>query len=224
MRPAAIWQFCDLPPHYMREVLDGIHRYVNTLRGELIWERILKHTSHCLLGLCWLWNLVLTWNACVGNKITIMVFTCSDWANIALSTCICTFLWPGVEKITLLLFSTATYKIQFRGTEDLCLFYAPIPCNFVYKNCAKGIDWSMCEGTLGPTVRLQGVIQPTPVPNLTVICIVQQNWYHSYTTDNRTKLCFWNRVKWQPEIFFLFTIATIIIKTAAILKCDISSI
>ena len=149
MRPAAIWQFCDLPPHYMREVLDGIHSYVNTLRGELIWERILKHTSHCLLGLCWLWNLVLTWNACVGNKITIMVFTCSDWVNIALSTCICTFLWPGVEKITLLLSSTATYKFQFRRTEDLCLFYTPIPCNFVHKNCAKGIDWSMCEGTLG---------------------------------------------------------------------------
>ena len=163
---------------------------MNTLRGELSWERILKHTSHCLLGLCWLWNLVLTWNACVGNKITIMVFTCSDWANIALSTCICTFLWPGVEKITLLLFSTATYKIQFWWMEDLCLFYTPITCNIVYK---VGVDWSMCEVTLGPTVRLQGVIQPTPVPNVTAICIVQQNWYHCYTADNKTnviKFCF----------------------------------
>ena len=84
----------------------------------------------------------------------------------------------------------------------------------------------MCEVTLGPTFRLQGVIQPTPVPNLTVICIVQQNWYHSYTTDNRTNVimfCF-RKVKQQPEFFFLFTIATIMIKTAAILKCDTSSI
>ena len=80
------------------------------------------------------------------------------------------------ENNIITIISTATYKFQFWWMEDLCLFYTPIPCNFVYKNCAKGIDWSMCEGTLGPTVRLQGVIQPTPVPNSTVICIVQQNW------------------------------------------------
>ena len=35
--------------------------------------------------------------------------------------------------------------------------------------------------------------------------------------------CF-RKVKQQPEFFFLFTIATIMIKTAAILKCDTSSI
>ena len=123
MRPAAIWQFCDLPPHYMREVLDGIHRYVNSVRDELIWERILKHTSHCLLGLCWLWNLVLTWNACVGNKITIMVFTCTDWANIALYTCICTFLWPGVEKITLLLLFLLLLKNFNFGGWKICVYF-----------------------------------------------------------------------------------------------------